>query len=157
AHAPDQCRRLLRRKHLGNALELGSRHAGNLLDDVRRIFLDFLADVVHSVDALFDELLVFPAVLEDVPEHAVDHGNVRAGADAHIFGGMGGGARHARIDHDHVGALELLALQHVLQRHRVRFGGITAHDHDGLGIADVGVAVGHRAVAPGVGYAGDGG
>ena len=61
------------------------------------------------------------------------------------------------IDDDHVGAVELLAFQNVLQRHRVRLGRIAAHDHDGLGIANVVVAVGHRAVAPGIGYAGDGG
>ena len=53
--------------------------------------------------------------------------------------------------------LHLLAFQHVLQRHRMRLGGIAAHDDHGLGVADVGVAVGHRAVAPGVGDAGDGG
>eukprot|EP01136_Pigoraptor_vietnamica_P020217 Opistho-1_new@68782 len=50
AHAPDQRRRLLRREHLGDALELGAGHAGHLLDHVRRVFLDFLADVVHAVD-----------------------------------------------------------------------------------------------------------
>ena len=37
----------------------------------------------------------------------------------------------------------------------MRLGGIAAHDHDGLGVADVVVAVGHRAVAPGIGHAGD--
>src|SRR5262245_23324978 len=37
----------------------------------------------------------------------------------------------------------------------MRLGGIAAHDDDGLGVADVRVAVGHRAIAPGVGYAGD--
>ena len=40
------------------------------LDFFRRVFFDFLADVVHAVDALLDELLVLPAILEDVPEHA---------------------------------------------------------------------------------------
>src|ERR1051326_8675425 len=39
----------------------------------------------------------------------------------------------------------------------MRFRRIAAHDDLGLGVADVGVAVGHRAVAPGIGYAGDGG
>ena len=39
----------------------------------------------------------------------------------------------------------------------MRLGGIAAHDDDGLGIADVVEAVGHRAVAPGIGHAGDGG
>src|SRR4029077_1339276 len=37
----------------------------------------------------------------------------------------------------------------------MRLGGVAAHDDHGLGVADVVVAVGHRAVAPGVGYAGD--
>ena len=157
AHAPDQRRGLLGREHLGDALELRARHAGDALDFFRRPLLDFLADVVHAVDALLDEFLVLPAVLEDVPQHSVDHRNVGAGADAHIFGRMRGGARQARIDDDHVGAVELLAFQHVLQRHRMRLGGIAAHDDHGLGVADVVVAVGHRAVAPGIGYAGDGG
>ena len=157
AHAPDQRRGLLGREHLGDALELRARHAGDALDLFRRPLLDLLADVVHAVDALLDEFLVFPAVLEDVPEHPVDHRNVGAGADAHILGGMRRGAGHARVDDDHVRPLHLLAFQHVLQRHRMRLGGIAAHDDHGLGVADVGVAVGHRAVAPGVGYAGDGG
>ncbi len=44
----------------------------------------------------------------------------------------------------------------MLQRHRMRLGRIAAHDDHGLGVADVVVAVGHRAVAPGIGHAGDG-
>ena len=79
-----------------------------------------------------------------------------AGADADIFGRVRRRPRHPRIDDDHVGAVELLALQNVLQRHRMRFGRIAAHDNNGLGIADVVVAIGHRAVAPGIGDAGDG-
>src|SRR3977135_3141104 len=55
-----------------------------------------------------------------------------------------------------VGAVELLAGQHVLERHRMRLGRIAAHDDHGLGVADVVVAVGHRAVAPGIGHARDG-
>ena len=38
----------------------------------------------------------------------------------------------------------------------MRLGRIAAHDDLGLGIADIIEAVGHRAVAPGVGHAGDG-
>src|SRR6185369_15836636 len=117
--------------------ELRTRYAGDAFDLFGRVFVDLLADVIHAVDALFDELLVFPAVLEDVPEHAVDHGNVGAGSDADIFGGVRRRAGHARIDHDHIGALELLALQHMLQRHGMGFRRVAAHDHDGLGIADV--------------------
>src|SRR5262249_4280888 len=39
----------------------------------------------------------------------------------------------------------------------VRFRGVSTHDDHGSGIADIVEAVCHRAVAPGVGYAGDGG
>ena len=62
-----------------------------------------------------------------------------------------------RIDDDEVRLVELLAFEHVLQRNRVRFRRIAAHEDHGLGVADVIEAVGHRAVAPGIGYAGDGG
>ena len=96
-------------------------------------------------------------LLEDVPEHPVDRRDVGAGPHPHVLGRVRGGARHPRIDHDHVGAVELLAFENVLQRHRMRLGRIAAHHHDGPGVADVVVAVGHRAVAPGVGHAGDGG
>jgi hypothetical protein len=134
-----------------------ARHAGHPLDLLRRPLLDLLADVVHAVDALPDELLVLPAVLENVPEQTIDHRNVRAGSQPHIFGGVRGSAGHARIDHDHVGAVELLAGEQVLQRHRMRLGRVAAHDHHGLGVADIVVAVGHRTIAPRIGYAGDGG
>ena len=50
--------------------------------------------------------------------------------------------------------VELLAFQQMLQRHRMRFRRIAAHDDLRLGIADVVEAVGHRAVAPGIGHAG---
>src|SRR6202011_6245912 len=40
-------------------------------------------------------------------------------------------------------------------RDRMRLRGVAAHEENGLGIANIVVAVGHRAVAPGIGYAGD--
>ncbi len=156
-HRPDQRRRPLLGEYFGDVLDLRFGQAGDALDLVGRPLRDLLADLVHPVDALADEFLVLPAVLEDVPEHPVDRRNVRAGAHPHIFGRVRRRARHPRIDDDHVGAVELLALENVLQRHRMRLGGIAAHDHDGPGVADIVVAVGHRAVAPGIGHAGDGG
>ena len=157
AHAPDDGRRLFGREHLGDAFELRARNAGDALDFIGGVLGDFLADIVHAVDALFDELLVFPAVLEDVPEHSVDDRNVGTGTQPHIFRGMRGGAGEPRIGDDEVRAIELLAFEQMLERHRMRLGRITAEEEQGLRIADVGVAVGHRAVAPGIGYAGDGG
>ena len=144
-------------KGLGDALELRFRNAGHPLDLVGRPLLDFVADLVHAVDALLDELLVLPAILEDVPEHPVKHRDVGAGAYTHKVGCVCSRARHARIDDDHIRAVELLAFEHVLQRHRMRFGRVAAQDQHGLGVADIVEAVGHRAVAPGIGQAGDGG
>ena len=79
------------------------------------------------------------------------------GRSADIFGRMRRGSRQSRIDDDDVRPVQLGALENMLQRHRMGFSRIATHDHHGLGVADVVVAVGHRAVAPGIGYARDGG
>ncbi len=155
-HGPDQTGGPLGREQLCDALELLARHAGNALDLLRRPLLDLLADLVHAVDALGDEFLVLPAVLEDVPQHAPDDRNVRAVAQPHVFRRVCSGAGEPRIGNNEVGSVELLALEDVLQRHRMRLGGVAAQEEDRLGVADVVVAVGHRAVAPGIGHARDG-
>src|SRR3546814_8249931 len=64
--------------------------------------------------------------------------------------------RSARVDDDEVRLVKLLALEQVLQRDRVRLRGVAAHDDERLGVADVVEGIGHRAVAPGVGYPGHG-
>ena len=157
AHAPHQRRRLLRGEHLRDALELLAGHAAHALDFIRRPLLDFLLGVLEAVDALLDEFLVLPAVLDDVPHHAVEHRDVGAGPQPHVFGRVRGGAREARIDDDEVRLIKLGAFENMLQGDRMRLRRIAAPDDDRLGIADVVEAVGHRAVAPGIGHAGDGG
>ncbi len=156
-HGPDQCRRPILRKYFGDVLDLRFRQAGDALDLVGWPLRHLRADIIQAVDTLANEFLVLPAILENVPQHPVNGRNVGAGTHPHIFGRVRRRSRHPGIDDDHVGAVELLALQNVLQRHRMRLGWIAAHDHDGLGMANVVVAVGHRAVAPGIGHAGDGG
>ena len=141
---------------LRDALELRARNTGDTFDLFRIPLLHFLARIFKAVHALPDELLVLPAVLDDVPHDSVQHRNVGAGPDAHIFGGMRRGARQSRIDHDDVRLVHLGAFEQVLQRHRMGLGRVAAHDHLRLRIADVGVAVRHRAVAPGIGHARDG-
>jgi hypothetical protein len=155
AHAPDYRRRLLVGEEVGDPLQLFARHPGDALDFLGRPLGDFLADIVHAVDALGDEVLVLPAVLEDVPEHAPDERDVGAAAEAHIFGGVRRRPREARIHHHHVGAVDLLAGEDVLHRDRMRLGGVGADEHHRLGVADVVVGVGLRAVAPDIGDAGD--
>ena len=78
-------------------------------------------------------------------EHERDVG---AGADAHVLVGLGGRPREARIHDDHLRA-GFLRMQHVQHRHRA------ANVHRALGVLHVVIGVGHRAVAPGVGYAGN--
>ena len=102
AHAPDQRRWLFRREHLGDASELFARNAGYALDLFRIPLLHFLARIFETVDALPDELLVFPTILDDVPHDPVQHGNVSAGPDANIFRRMCGRARQAWINDDDV-------------------------------------------------------
>jgi hypothetical protein len=129
--------------------------AGNAFNFLGRPLLDLLAHVVEAVDALCDKFLVLPSVLENVPHHPVEHRDVGPRPQPHIFGRVCGRACHARIDNDDVRVVELGTLQKVLQRHRMGFGRIAAPDDLRLRIADVVEAVGHRTVAPGIGYAGD--
>ena len=56
---------------------------------------------------------------------------------------------------DHVAAVDLLRGEEMLHRDRVRLGRVAADEDHRLGVADVVVGVGLRAVAPGVGDAGD--
>ena len=128
AHAPDQRRRLLRGEHLRDALELFARHAADALYFIRRPLLDFLLGVLEAVDALLDEFLVFPAVLDDVPHHAVEHRDVGAGAQPHVFGRVRGGARQPRIDDDEVRPVKLGAFEKMLQGYRMGLRRIAAPD-----------------------------
>ncbi len=136
-------------------LDLSFGHAGDTLDLVRRPFRNFLADILDAVDALVDEFLVLPAVLENMPEHPIDGRDVNSGPHPDIFGRVRRGSRHPRVDDDEIRSVELLAFEDVLQRNRMGLGGIAAHEQDGLGVTDVVVAVGHRTVAPGIGDSGD--
>ena len=131
-HRPDETRRFVFSEFFGDALELLARHTADALDFLRRILFDLLADVIHAVNALLDELLVFPAILEDMPEHSIEHRDVRTGAKPHIFGRMRTGSCHARIANDEIGAVELFTFEKMLQRHRVRFGGIAAEEQKRL-------------------------
>ena len=155
AHAPNDGRRPVLGHHLGDLVNAGFGNARDFLDLVRRpLGQALLADLVHAVDAVVDVLLVLPAVLEDVMQHPEQEGDVAARADADVLVGLRRGAREPRVDDDHPAA-GLLGMQHVQQRHRMRLGGVAADVHRALAVLHVVVRVGHRAVAPGIGYAGD--
>ncbi len=156
AHAPDHRRWLVLGQHFGRHAHRRFRHAGDVGDFIGRPFRHFLAHVVHAVGAGGDVVLVFPAVLEDVPEHAPDQRDVGARAHAHIVVGEARGAGEARVDHDHLGA-QFLGVQEVQHRDRVRLGRIRADEHHGLRVMKVVERVRHGAIAEGLGHAGDGG
>ena len=132
------------------------RDAGDVFDLFRGPFLHFLADVVHGINPFGDVILVFPSVLEDVPEQPVDERDVGAGPDPGVDVGMGGRAGEARVHDDHDGA-RLLGAQDVLHGHGVGLGRIAAEEQHGLAVPHVVVGIGHGAVAPGVGHAVHGG
>ena len=100
---------------LGDVLDLRFGQAGDPFDLVRRPLRRVLADFVDAVNALLEEFLVFPAIFENVPKHPVDRRNVGAGTHADILRRVRRGPRHSRIDHDHVGAVELLAFENMLK------------------------------------------
>ncbi len=156
-HAPDDGRGLVLGHGLGHLEYLGLRYTADIQHFVRRPFgHDVLAHLLHAVDAVVDVFLVLPAVLEDVIDHAEEEGDVAARPDAHILIGVGGGARKARVYHDHHGAV-FLGMQRVQHRHRVRLGGVRADEQHRLAVLHVVVGIGHGAVTPGIRHARHGG
>ena len=70
-HAPDDRRGPVFGHQRRDLQDACFRHTADLLDLVGRpLRHHFFADLVHAVDAVVDVLLVLPAVLEDVVEHA---------------------------------------------------------------------------------------
>src|SRR5262249_3951361 len=92
AHAPDQCGRLVVREHLGDTFELFAGNTGNAFNFFRSPFFHFLARIFVAVNTLPDEILVLPAVLDDVPHHPVQHRDIGSGAQTDVFGGVRRGA-----------------------------------------------------------------
>jgi hypothetical protein len=79
-------------------------------------------------------------------------GDVGAGAQPHVFLGVRRGAGEARIDHDQLGAV-LLGVQQMEHRDRMGLGRVAADQENRFRVMDVVEAVGHGAVAEGVGHA----
>ncbi len=67
-----------------------------------------------------------------------------AGADLHEHVGHRGGAREARIHHDHLGVALALGFDRPFESAGMVFGRIAAHDQHHVGVLDVDPAIGHR-------------
>ena len=68
---------------------------------------------------------------------------------------MGGGARETRVADNQRRVVLFLGFEKMQQRHRVRFRRVTTDQEDRFRVVDIVVRIGHRTVAPGVGYAGN--
>ena len=128
-HAPDKGARTIVGHQLGYTLQLRAGYAGYTLGFLRGPFCDLGLDILHPVNALTDEFLVFPAVFEDVPHDAPNKTNVRTRAEAHIFVSMRRRTRKAWITNNQWGVVLLLRLQQVKQRNRVCLSRVAA-DHE---------------------------
>ena len=155
SHAPDQRRGLVVGECPSDTAKLRTRNAGDVLNLFGRPLLHLIAHVLHAPDALVDEVLVFPAILENVIENAPDQRDIGAGAEAHELGGMSRGTRETRIADDERRVVLLLGPHQELHGDGMCLGRIAADHEHRLGVLDIVVGVGHGAVAPGLGYAGD--
>ena len=154
-HRPDNEAGAVFREHLGGIVHLLFRHTGHFFHRRWRVAAhDFLAHLVHAVDALLDELLVFPAVGEDVIEQTEQERHVGTRAQPHVLIGFCRRAGVARVGDNDLGTV-FLGVQGVQHGNGVRFGGIRAEEEQTLRILLVVVGIGHGAVTPGIGNPGD--
>ncbi len=61
--------------------------------------------------------------------------------------GHGGGTVEAWVDHHQLRAPAFFGFHYPFEAHRVRFGGVTAHDQNDVGVANIDPVVGHRATS----------
>jgi hypothetical protein len=142
----------------GGLLEALDRDTGDLRDVLKAVSVlhdDFLEFLV-VLRALRDELLVLPAVLDDLLHQAVQDSNVAAGDERHVEIGLAGGCGVARVGVDDLCTV-LLRLDNLAADERVLLEGVGAEDEEALRFGDVEDRVGHRTRAEGARKTGDGG
>ena len=123
-HCPDDEPGTIVGKHFGRSEHLFLRDTGDFLNDSRCVFgHDLFLDLVHTVHALIDKFLVFPAILKDVIQQAEQNGDIRTRANTHKPVSFGRRSRKARIGNNNFGAI-FFCVQRVQHRHRMCFGRI---------------------------------
>src|SRR3954451_5319708 len=93
-HRPDQCRRLLLREDFGDMPDLRFRQARYALDLRRGPLGNLLTYLVEAIDPLVEKFFVFPTILKNVPEHAIDRRDMRARTHPNVLGRVRCGPRH---------------------------------------------------------------
>ena len=155
AHRPDHRARPVVGHRSGNLLRLGLRHTGDVLHRVRIELGHLVHERLQAVGALVQHVLVFPAVLQNDVNEPVDERHVGARADAGVLVGERRRLAEARVDNDYLRPVHLLRRQDVLHGDGMRGADVLADDHDAAAVTDVVHRVGHGAVAPYIGEAGD--
>ena len=102
-----------------------------------------LAHDQTGVGVVLDVLVVDLVVEQQVVDHPHEEGDIGAGTDRRVHIRHGGTAVEARINHYHLGAVTYLGLDHPFEPHRVRLGGVAAHDQHHVGVLDIDPVVGH--------------
>ncbi len=119
------------RVDLGRRVELVLGDAGDLADHRRGVFLHDFPQVVVTLAALGDELLVGPAFVDDDVHQAVDQGRVGAGGELQPEFGVVDQLDVPRIDHYQPGSAPGGAL-HLAADDGMRLRGVGADDEQGV-------------------------
>ncbi len=103
----------------------------------------------ESPDRLFELIITVQETLDKKPYRGIpavfsEAGDVRAGAQGDVEIAADRSSRKLGIDmHDHGPAI-VFGVEHPLEGNGAVFGGIAAHDKNGIGIFDVDPVIGHR-------------
>ncbi len=97
-----------------------------------------------GVGVVLNVLSVNFVVFNQVQQHAGKERNVRAGADWRIDIGYRCRTRKARIDDDQRRIIVVLRFHRPAESHGMGLSGVTAHDHNDVGVFDINPVVGHR-------------
>ena len=82
-------------------------------------------------------------IFDGVPDHPAQERDISSRANLQKQVGGGGGAREARIHHDHLGVTGALGLDGPLESAGMVLCRVPAHDQHHVGVLDIGVAIGH--------------
>ena len=126
-------------------MSLGYRDARELRDVLERVLglhHDFF-QLVEVLRAVLDELLVLPAVPEDLLHHPVQDRDVRAGPELHVQVGLLASRGEPRVGVDDLRAVHL-GLHHPAPDQRVLLKRVRPEDETALRLRNVPDRVGHR-------------
>ena len=118
---------------------------GGIESSVKAVLREFEPLAYDERSAGVIEQIIFghAVVLDGVVDDSAQKRDVRSGANLAEQIGIRGGAREARIHHDHLRIAGALGFNRPLEAARVVLGGVSAHDQHHVGVLDVDPAIRH--------------